>query len=236
MADSIREQIIQAIMDRLEIIRTANAYQTESGATVERARKKLDPSDLPALVVWPKAEARVGQYATGMFVMPVQIDAMAAHGSVNPSVVSEQLLADLIEAMAGPAYSRTFTSGGTYEIEAGDTITGATSKSTALVQSVTLSTGTWAGGDAAGTLTLRRVTGTFAAENLNVGSQTNVATIAGDLTPSDPIDLTTDGLAEQIEYAGGGIDSYPDESDQVVGVVTNWNIKYRTNNGDPYHQ
>lgn len=76
-----------------------------------------------------------------------------------------------------------FTSGGTYEIVPGNTITGATSTATATVKSVTLTSGTWAGGDAAGKLILDAPqSGTFVAENLDVGANTNVATIAGDST------------------------------------------------------
>lgn len=73
-----------------------------------------------------------------------------------------------------------FTSGGTYEIAEGDTITGATSAATAVITRVVLSSGSWASGDAAGYLVFATDTGTFQAENLNVGGNLNVATIAGD--------------------------------------------------------
>lgn len=73
-----------------------------------------------------------------------------------------------------------FTSGGTYEVLEGDTITGATSGATAVVRRVNLyGTGDWPTGDAAGYLILYSQTGTFQAENLNVGANLNVATIAG---------------------------------------------------------
>lgn len=75
-----------------------------------------------------------------------------------------------------------FTSGGTYEVQKGDTITGATSAATALVIGVRLTSGTWAGGDAAGTIFVEQDSGTFQSENLDVGSNTNVATISGALT------------------------------------------------------
>lgn len=75
-----------------------------------------------------------------------------------------------------------FTSGGTYEIAEGDTITGATSGATATVERVIKTSGTWAGGDAAGRLILSGQTGTFQSENLNVGANLNVATIAGNST------------------------------------------------------
>jgi hypothetical protein len=72
-----------------------------------------------------------------------------------------------------------FTSGGTYEIQEGDTIEGATSGATAVVTRVVLETGSWAGGTAAGRLIFASQTGTFQSENLDVGASTNVATIAG---------------------------------------------------------
>lgn len=73
-----------------------------------------------------------------------------------------------------------FTSGGTYEVKEGDTITGATSGATATVTRVALETGSWAAGDAAGRLVFASQTGTFQSENLNVGANSNVATISGD--------------------------------------------------------
>ena len=83
-----------------------------------------------------------------------------------------------------------FTSGGTYVIAVGNTITGATSSKTAVVTKVTVATGSWAGGDAAGTLWINTVSGAFVGENLNVGANPNVATIGGDATT---ITLVKDG-------------------------------------------
>lgn len=76
-----------------------------------------------------------------------------------------------------------YTSGGTTEVAVGDTITGATGGATAIVDSIILSSGTWVGGNAAGTLNIRIQSGTFESENLNVdGKQNNIATIASDST------------------------------------------------------
>lgn len=72
-----------------------------------------------------------------------------------------------------------FTSGGTTEIAEGNTIVGETSGATALVKRVVLTSGTWAGGDAAGYFTFATQTGTFGAETLKVGATLNLATIAG---------------------------------------------------------
>jgi hypothetical protein len=71
-----------------------------------------------------------------------------------------------------------YTSGGTTEIVAGDWIIGATSAAKAQVVSLTLTGGTWAGGDAAGVMRLRSQHGTFQSENLNVEAGSNLATIA----------------------------------------------------------
>ena len=76
----------------------------------------------------------------------------------------------------------TFTSGGTYEIVPGDTITGAVSGETAVVSRVHVESGSWAGGDAAGTIRVSAApSGAFGAENVNVGAEANVATLAGDI-------------------------------------------------------
>lgn len=90
-----------------------------------------------------------------------------------------------------------FTSGGTYVIAEGDTITGAISGATATVKRVIVTSGSFAGGDAAGRLILASQTGTFQAENLNVGATLNVATIAGN---SSAITLSPSGRFETVRY------------------------------------
>lgn len=90
-----------------------------------------------------------------------------------------------------------FTSGGTTEIAEGDTITGATSSATADVERVVLTSGSWAGGDAAGYLYLSNQSGTFQAENLDVGASTNLATIASD---SSALALPAGGRYEFINH------------------------------------
>jgi hypothetical protein len=87
---------------------------------------------------------------------------------VREAVVSEQ----------GLRWPVAFTSGGTFEVKAGHAITGATSTKTAKVVRVDLASGTWAGGDAAGTFIVEALSGDFQAENVDVGTNTNVATVA----------------------------------------------------------
>lgn len=75
-----------------------------------------------------------------------------------------------------------FTSGGTYQVTGADVIEGMTSGATATVFSVTLTSGTWAGGDAAGYfLLINQNELPFQSENLKVGdADPNVATVSGD--------------------------------------------------------
>lgn len=74
-----------------------------------------------------------------------------------------------------------FTSGGTTEIKAGDTIYGLTSKASAKVLFVLADTGTWAGGDAAGNFIIDAETldgGPFQSEGIsNVSGGTDYATV-----------------------------------------------------------
>ncbi len=67
-----------------------------------------------------------------------------------------------------------FSSGGTTEVEVGDTIKGATSNATAVIKQILLYSGTWAGGDAAGFFIASRdnVVGTFTTEAVYVSSDT----------------------------------------------------------------
>lgn len=60
----------------------------------------------------------------------------------------------------------TFTSGGTNEIKAGDTLVGNTSGASGIVRQVIVDTGTWAAGDAAGWIIYQpaSLSGTFGAE------------------------------------------------------------------------
>jgi hypothetical protein len=72
-----------------------------------------------------------------------------------------------------------FSSGGTTEIVAGNTIEGATSGAKAYIREVLLASGSWAGGDAAGYFKMNEddITGTFGSENVFVPGGTNDATV-----------------------------------------------------------
>lgn len=76
-----------------------------------------------------------------------------------------------------------FTSGGTVEFKVGDNVYGSTGAGAAIITDIRLKSGTWAGGDAAGTLCLKTQTGTFEAEainNIGPADVTDNGTITGD--------------------------------------------------------
>ena len=72
-----------------------------------------------------------------------------------------------------------YTSGGTLPITPGMNLEGASSGATAQVVSVSISSGTFAAGTAAGTLVVDNQSGTFESENLDASDQDNIATIGG---------------------------------------------------------
>lgn len=236
MADTIRERIIAAIAAKLAEIRTAYGYVTEIGQHVYRAAANIATADLPAMSIYPKIETSAREYGKQVSVMPVEIKALKLLGTSNPSTLGEQMLGDVIQCLLGTEYTRTFTSGGTYQVVAGNTITGATSHATGVVLAVSLTSGSWAGGNAAGTFRFRSQTGTFVAENLNVGTNLNVATIAGASTQIMAKDISGGNLVDDIAYAGGGVESYPAMKDEAVIVTATFNVTYSTAIGNPYSQ
>jgi hypothetical protein len=118
--------------------------------------------------------------------------------AVDGSAIASGIPIDDYDASATGDRTVAFTSGGTYQIIAGDTVAGAAA--TARVYFVDLSSGTWAGGDAAGTLYLDTQVGSFASENLNVGGNLNVATIGGNSTAIAASDLAGVAITRDAQY------------------------------------
>ena len=233
---SIKEQIIQAIVSKLSDIRTTKGYSTNMGANVGTVDAQIDPDDAPAIMVWIDPTETQNEHGNTVHPMPVRFEGFTVFGTSNASTIANQMEADIIECIAGSSWTIPFTSGGTYEPSAGDTLTGATSTATAYIETVTLSSGAWADGDAAGTFTIRRKVGSFSAENFNIGANLNVASTTGVVTYSDAISTTTGGLAEEIQYQGGGVTVWPEAGDLIVGCQHTFNIKFKHIIGDPYHQ
>ena len=237
MTDTIREQIISAIETKLAQATTAKGYNINFANNVFRARKELHPDqDLPGLVIWPMREESSREYGVDNHNMLVKIEGFKEYGNTNLSVVAEKILGDIIEVMTGQKWTLAFTSGGTYEPQAGDTIEGADSGATAYLESVSVDSGTWALGTAAGTFTIRRKSGTFEAENLDIGSNTNFATTDATISNQNPVTTTTGGLADDIVYSAGGTEEYPEAGELIIASMAEFQIKYSTISGDPYQQ
>ncbi len=111
-----------------------------------------------------------------------------------------------------------FTSGGTTEIAEGDTITGDSSAKTAVVKRVILTSGTWAGGDAAGRFVLYSVSGAFTpGEGLEV-SAVNLATCTADAV------VNTLAAGGRFEFAIGNLGGHAGNRNLygVDGVSLGW--------------
>jgi hypothetical protein len=109
-------------------------------------------------------------------------------------------------------YKLAFTSGGTTQIQVGNTITGGTSTATGIVEATHLSSGTWAGGDAAGFLYIRQKTGTFVTGEPILVSSVDLGT-TGDSGTAVNLNLTlAEGYANAI---GSGF-----------GIVNIWTKRY----------
>jgi phage gp36-like protein len=109
------------------------------------------------------------------------------------------------DAGAGPPKKLAYTSGGTYVIAAGDTIVQGPTH--ALVEEVVISSGSFAGGNAAGDLYLSDQVGDFVAGVLAIGSSADVASIAGN-SADTVYGVDQDKVTEAIADADALIDSY----------------------------
>jgi hypothetical protein len=100
VAVTIRERIISEFEVAMAVVTLANGYHSDAGKNIVRCRKSLDPAELPCMVIWPGIETSErreygGQYCT----MKIGIEAHCLFGSENPSVVSERMLGDMIQAV-----------------------------------------------------------------------------------------------------------------------------------------
>lgn len=110
------------------------------------------------------------------------------------------ILRDAVIAKSAIKWTIAFTGGGTHELVVGETITGATSTTiTARVCEINLTSGTWAGGDAAGTIVVDQFTGDFAAENIKVSGGTDDATVAATDTATAYDELKAAGIITREE-------------------------------------
>jgi hypothetical protein len=238
MSLSIREQILVSFGTRLGDIELGNQYNSNMGKEVFRSfLPPIDSGLAPCVGYYLDIEENTALYARKeVRVLPVRVQGVAEFGSVAPPVMAERLYADINECVLGDQYTLGFDSGGTDEIVSGDLIEGETSGAEGLVISVSLDSGSWAGGDAAGSLTLRRVKGMFENnEDLEVSAVTGTATADGTLSGSGPVDLLAGGLADAITFFSGNL-IMPDADGKTVGANVVFYVRYKQTAGNPYSQ
>ena len=114
------------------------------------------------------------------FIVMTLYEATPLNPNAGDAVSGEQVL--IPTACATSYLAFTDAGASTYEVKIGDKVTGDISGATATVVAVTLTSGTWAGADPAGYLELGNQVGTFQAENLDVGTNTDACTITSDTT------------------------------------------------------
>lgn len=128
MSETKRERIIQACLARAATITTANGYNTDIGLNIFRAISKIDPSRLPACVIYPLTET-VERIGGGEYLctMPLRAEAVALTGITNPSVLAEEILGDMRKAFLGARITPLieeihYASGGTNDYSHKDTV------------------------------------------------------------------------------------------------------------------
>ena len=99
MADSKRQQLVNAVKTRLTLIRTANGYETEAGLYVfEWTDYAVPETQRPCLIVRDGLSSASLTHGKDWHVLEITIDALA-HGSGAPTLV-RKVVADVIQAWA----------------------------------------------------------------------------------------------------------------------------------------
>ncbi len=121
--------------------------------------------------------------------------------AVDGSAIAAGILGPYaVDASASGQRTVAYTSGGTYEIMPGDTIMGNTSGAYARVVAITLTSGTFAAGTAAGTITLDGQAGSFTSETLRVLGNSDAATIGGNSAAVAAVDKSGVTFVRDCEY------------------------------------
>lgn len=101
----IREQVIQALVDRLKTILVSGGYGSDVGLNVCRARRTFNDKDLPVLVVWEGGESpNTGDssYGISAFNLSIGIEALTSFtdDTVFPVGINT-LYADIYKSLMG---------------------------------------------------------------------------------------------------------------------------------------
>lgn len=234
---TIREQILELIKTELAKITTANGYNTNIGLNVVRGRYDLFPAELPALVMIANQDTAEERLGHDVKSIPLVIAGFkvcqnaATDYSDRVARDAEAILGDIITCVQSPRVTIPFSSG-IREPALGSTLIGSSSGATSILESISLSSGSWAGGDAVGTLSVRLPWLTYTTESiLNAGGET-IASTTGTMTLIPPFS----DLLNNIEYQRGGIEPLPDPGEDILKVSVLFAVYYTTLAGNPYKQ
>lgn len=98
MADTIREQIIQDYLLRLEAWTVSNGFEYDCGNNATRATKEIE--DIPACVLWPGNEtSEDASYGEILIETIFKVEAFVLTENGNHSIIQEKLLGDVIKIM-----------------------------------------------------------------------------------------------------------------------------------------
>jgi len=101
MTDTIRELILRDVVTQLQKITTANGYNTDCGNNVARAKMEFPLAELPATSLIPGDESAQKEYGEQLHTMSLEAHALHKRGSLDISVLAEQILGDLITCLVG---------------------------------------------------------------------------------------------------------------------------------------
>lgn len=99
---TIREQIIERIIARLETITTANGYENDVGVgKVYREEAVIKKGIVPAVSLWELSETRErNSYGGTVRTLKIKVEgAVEVNGDKHPATVSNQLLGDIERAL-----------------------------------------------------------------------------------------------------------------------------------------
>lgn len=221
MTEPVTLRILRDLKSRLQQIQTKRGYNTDAGNAVEVAVERIDP--VRSVVIWPEKWERDPDYGQSNFSWPVRIQIVGpVPAGICPGEYVHFLEADVVEAI-GEHYELDFILGSTAP-EIGETITTG-SGSAGFVESITLTSGTWAGNDAVGTIGIRRSHTPFVPGN-------DLKNSDGAVFAQCSATRTTNNEFYSAQYIGGGTENYPGPADTMAGAEANFLIRFETK--DPY--
>lgn len=156
------------------------ANEAVSAATSAAGRLAIATALRNLIAAVPGSGPVTGVWYDGSHILAVRDNAGATAGVFHKS--------SILGWLPMPVGAMLSFISGSQEILVGDVIEGAISAATATVAHVLLVSGTWAGGDAVGNLTVTSQTGNFTSENINNNTQAtlNVATVLDDSITQNP--------------------------------------------------